>query len=374
MSDPSPTPRRLAFAAVLVLVAAALWTVRPRPSAPPPTPAPVAPPAPPRPLPVPPPVGPTVRPSSPVDAAPVVAPVAAVVDAGAAREVLRGTWGEGPGQFGRRPAIEGALEAPMSLAVGPDGEVVVLDQVNRRVQRFRDGRFVGRVPLPGESAQDLALTRDGRAVVLDRLGDPSVTVHDAAGRPSRPVPLAGGPIAEGGAVTGLFAEADGVYVEREHREVVRVADARGEPDPARPTLWGRPARDGVTLLRASLADRARGVVTVSAASRANGAMDWSSDVALDGAVLHLVLLDGDRAGRVYLGAVVGTWRAGTVDDPHVTVVRLDRAGRPEAALRIPANPEAEELFRPLVIDDAGVVYALTPSADGLAVVAYRFEG
>lgn len=260
----------------------------------------------------------------------------------------------------------------MAFSVTPDGDVAVLDQVNRRVQRFRDGRFVGSVALPNEAAQDVATTRDGRTVVLDRLGDPSVTLFDSAGRPTRTVPMVGGPIAEGGAVTGLFVEPDGVYVEREHRELVRVADARGEPDPARTTLWGRPTRDGSTLLRASIADRARGAVTVSAASRANGAMDWSSTVALDGAVLHLLLLDGDRRGRVYLGAVVGTYAAGGVTDPHVTVVRLDRAGTPEATLRLPAPPEADELFRPLVIDDDGVVYALAPGADGLAVVAYRF--
>lgn len=376
MSAPSPTTSRaLGLAAAIVVVALLVWLTRsgaPSPTTPTTTPAVDVPTR--RDAPPPPPVvvAPPPR-ATPVDAAVPLPPVSPLTTTtAAAREVLRGPWGSGPGQFGHRPANESSLEAPMSFAVTPDGDVTVLDQVNRRVQRFRDGRFVGSVALPNEAAQDVAATRDGRTVVLDRLGDPSVTLYDSAGRPTRTVPLVGGAITEGGAVTGLFVDADGVYVEREHRELVRLTDARGEPDPARTTLWGRPTRDGLSLLRASIADRARGAVTVSAASRANGAMDWSTTVALDGAVLHLVLLDGDRRGRVYLGAVVGVASAGSITDPHVTVVRLDRAGAPEATLRIPAPPEADELFRPLAINDDGHVFAMVPGPDGLSLVEYTF--
>lgn len=373
---PPPTPPRLRHVALpvaLSLAALAAWLTWPRKL--PPEPAPPRPAAPsvaPSPDAVPPPPpSPAPSPAAVADAPAASAPLAvAAPDAAAPRVVLRGPWGSGPGQFGRRVASEGAPEAPTSLSVDRSGDVAVLDQVNRRVQRFRDGRFVGSLPLPTEAAQDLATAADGRVAVLDRLGDPSVTLFDAAGRPSRAVPLVGGPITEGGAVTGLFAAADGLYVEREHRELVRLTDARGEPDPSRSTLWGRPGRDGATLLRAAIADRPRGMVTVSAASRATGAMDWSRTVTLDGMVLHLVLLDSDRRGRAYLGAVVGLERSGAVTDPHAIVVRFDRAGAPDATLRLPAPPEADELFRPMAIDDEGHVFALSPGPDGLSLVEY----
>lgn len=296
-------------------------------------------------------------------------PTADAARPGAPRVVLRGPWGSGPGQFGRSGG-EGAPEAPMSMAVTPDGDLVVLDQVNVRTQRFRDGRYAGASPVPGAAAQDLAMLRDGRAVTLDRLGDPAVTVYDAAGRVASRVPLVGRGIAEGGAVTALFADAEGIYVEREHREVVRVADAEGRPDPERPTMWGRPSRDGATLLRAALVDRLAGTVSVMAAARANGAMDWSRTVRLDGAVLNLVLLDGDRRGRVYLGALVATQRGEVLGDLHVALVRFTQAGEPDATLRVPMPPGAEEVFRQLVIDDDGHVFAMVPSGDGLEVVRY----
>ena len=75
---------------------------------------------------------------------------------------------------------------------------------------------------------------------------------------------------------------------------------------------------------------------------------------------------------MYLGAVVGVASAGSITDPHVTVVRLDRAGAPEATLRIPAPPEADELFRPLAINDDGHVFAMVPGPDGLSLVEYTF--
>jgi hypothetical protein len=375
---PPPTPPRLRHVALpvaLSLAALAAWLTWPRKLPPePPLPRPAVSSVAPSPDAAPT-SSPSLAPSAPAaaDVPPASAPlVVAAADAGAPRVVLRGPWGSGPGQFGRRVASEGSPEAPTSLSVDASGDVAVLDQVNRRVQRFRDGRFVGSLPLPSEAAQDLATSADGRVAVLDRLGAPSLTLFDAAGRPARTVPLVGGPIAEGGAVTGLFAAADGLYVEREHRELVRLTDARGEPDPARSTLWGRPGRDGATLLRAAIADRPRGMVTVSAASRATGAMDWSRTVALDGMVLHLVLLDGDRRGRAYLGAVVGRELSGAITDPHALVVRFDRAGAPDATLRLPAPPEADELFRPMAIDDEGHVFALSPGPDGLSLVEYSF--
>ena len=373
-SPPDPAPsslRRWLFAGALLAAIAVAWVPWPRRLAPPPpsharaavTTA-VAPPPPPA----------AVAPAPAVDV-PTVAPtvVAVSADAGAARTVLRGPWGNGPGQFGRRAASEGTPEAPNSLSLGARGDVAVLDQVNRRVQRFRDGAFVGSIALPTEAAQDVVTTAD-RTAVLDRLGDPSVTLFDAAGRPLRTVPLVGGAITEGGAVTGLFAAPDGLYAEREHRELVRLTDARGEPDPARTTLWGRPTRDGRSLLRAAITDRLRGVVTVSAAARATGAMDWSRAVTLDGLVLHLTLLDGDRRGRAYLGAVVARESAGSLVDAHTLVVRFDPTGAPDGTLRLPAPPEADELFRPLAIDDDGRVFALSPGPDGLALVEYTFPG
>ena len=287
--------------------------------------------------------------------------------------VVRGRWGTQPGEFGHTAPTEGNPEGPMAFAVAPDGSVAVLDTQNRRVQRFANGRFVSSFALATGAAQDLAVTPDGRLVSLDRLAAATVTLHGPDGTPAGSARLVGGPITEGGAVTAVFADAQGVYVEREHREVVRVLDASGREDPARPTLWGRPSRDGRQLLRAAIDDRMGGVVRVSVAARSNGAMDWSTAVPLGAPVLQLLMLDSDAAGRVYVAAETGTPTADGVRDAAVVAVRLDTTGAVTGTLSLPAPSGPEEVFRQMSVDDAGALYVMVMTPEGVEVRRDAFE-
>ena len=73
---------------------------------------------------------------------------------GQARVLARGSWGAGPGQFGRGQDTAGV--GPMSLALEADGSLQVLDQVNRRIVRLgSDGARRGSLPLSTETALDL---------------------------------------------------------------------------------------------------------------------------------------------------------------------------------------------------------------------------
>jgi hypothetical protein len=364
-SSPPPS-KRLAYVALAAVVVFVAWALlRREPSPPPEATAPVA-----------------EAPAPPVEAprppTPPTPPAPPRVDATAPREtasrtvVLRGPWGARPGEFGRTTESEGNPEGPMSFAVAPDGTVAVLDGRNRRIQRFVDGRPTAEIALDGEAAQDLAWTPSGALVSLDRLGASTLTVHPADGRTATNISLRGGPITEGGAVTGVFADAQGVYVEREHREVVRIADADGHEDTARPTLWGRPTRDGAQLLRAEITDRGRGVVRVSVAARENGAMDWSTEVSVENPVLYLAMLDSDARGRVYVAVETGVVTAESVRDAATFVARLDRAGAVDATMRLPALAGGDEVFRPMCVDAEGAVYVMDPTREGVEVARYTF--
>lgn len=288
--------------------------------------------------------------------------------------MVSGPWGSDPGGFGRTLGDESNPEGPMALSLAPDGSVLVVDQINRRIQRFSHGALVSSLGLPSATTQDVTVSRDGTVVSLDRLVAREVRVHFANGE-TRTAPVEVGPIREGGAVSAVFVDAEGVWVEREHQEVVRVANGAGDPSGEHTTLWGRPTRDGRHLLRAAIADRAAGVVRVSAASRDNGAMDWATPVTFGASVLQVLLLDADLAGRVYIGAEV----ARVIDGPtpifeevRVEVVRLDDAGAVVGTIRLPPLPGAQEVFRPLAIDDAGAVYMMVSGARGLEVRRWEF--
>ena len=89
--------------------------------------------------------------------------------------------------------------------VAPDGSVLVVDQVNRRIQRFSRGVMVSSLGLPSATTQDVAVSRDGTVVSLDRLVAREARVHFANGE-TRTAPVEVGPIREGGAVSGPHAE------------------------------------------------------------------------------------------------------------------------------------------------------------------------
>src|SRR5688572_24569503 len=125
------------------------------------------------------------------------APVLEAAPASKSEKVIDGAWGSGPGQFGRKIAEESNAEAPMSIVAGEGGELVVVDQVNLRVQRFRDGKMVSSISA-SETVQDVALGPAGKTVLLDRLADQKVQVFDADGKLINEAPIVGKGLKEGG--------------------------------------------------------------------------------------------------------------------------------------------------------------------------------
>ena len=303
----------------------------------------------------------------------------AILDGGAAHRqartlLVRGAWGSAPGQFGHRRDPESNPEGPMALAMGARGEAVVLDQINHRVQRFLDGKLTATLSTGGDTIQDLALAAGGRTVLLDRLADRTVQVYGADGKLETELTLVGPGVPEGGGVTGVFADDEGIYVEREHATLVRVADASGHPGD-RAELPGRPTRDGRLFITARLVNQAAGVVSVSAIDRASRTPAWSATIELGDGALHLVLLDSDRAGHVYLGADVGSESPTppfALSNERIVVARITSAGSPDGTLTLPAPTQPEETFRPITVDDDGGIVQLIDGPDGVQVVRYSF--
>jgi hypothetical protein len=284
-------------------------------------------------------------------------------------------FGDRDDQVGRRRGGEANLEGPMAIAAGPAGELLLLDQIHKRALRFRDGRRVGVLPLASETAQDLACAPGGRVATLDRVGTGELRVYDADGHVQRAEPLVGRGVAEAGAVTGVFADDQGVYVEVKHGLLVRLFRPDGQPDAERSSLAGRPTRDGRGLLEAAITDRRRGVVEVTERERQSGALRFRVPVALGAEVLHLLLLESDARGRVYLAADVGSVAAtppyGTSEE-RVVIVRLEANGARTGTLVAPPPSSEDEQMRPFTVDDQGDVFGMSASADDLVIARYRF--
>lgn len=264
----------------------------------------------------------------------------------------------------------------MSLFADGQGNLLILDQVNRRVQRFdRSGAQLPSIPIPTDTAQDLLLDGE-RLLVLDRLGpDPGVQALDLEGKKLFKLSVVGGSLREGGAISGLFADGEGLYVESGHDDLVRVADAESRPTELQQTVPGRPSRDGRLYLKAGIIDEAEGRVYVQAHDR-QLELAWETPLSLGRPMLHLVLLDSDKQGQVYLGAEVGREDPATfeIEELATLVVRLDPQGHLAGVLTLPpSTSDPAETFRPLAVDDEGRIYHMVPGSSGLKVTVYEFS-
>lgn len=287
--------------------------------------------------------------------------------------VAAGPWGSRLGEFGRRADPEAASEGPMSLAT--DGEdVLVVDQVNARVQRFRRGVAVSSFQI-GDTVHDLALTKDGRTITLDRLVDQEIQIYDARGQPKNSAPIVGPGLDEGGKSTGVFAENDGIYVEREHGTLVRVSDSEGNADGDRKELPGRPTRDGRLVVTAALVDAASGSLIVTAFDRTTFEPRWSRALSMEALILQVLMLDSDPSGKVYVAAATameGPEPNFELFDAKIRVVRLSAEGAIEGVIDLPPLSNGEDIFRPLTVGEDGAIYLMISSEKGVEIRRFTF--
>lgn len=291
-----------------------------------------------------------------------------------AEEIIKSAWGGASGQFGRKKEEEANSEAPMAILAGAAGEFAVVDQVNQRVQRFKDGKVTATIPTT-ETVQDIASAPGGKTVLLDRLSDQKIQVFDAEGKLINEAPITGKGLPAGGNATGVFADDDGIWVENDHGSLVRVADPNGNADEERPEIPGRPSRDGKMVVTAAIQDRAAGKFVLTAFERRTFEALWSTNVELPLPIMFLMALETDDFGFTYVAANVG--REASVEpfaiiDEQILVVRVSPAGQVTGMISLPVTATGDEMMRPLSVSADGSVYLMSPSEQGMAVNRYTF--
>lgn len=279
--------------------------------------------------------------------------------------LVRAAWGSAPGELGHIRGGEGSPEGPMSFAVGDDGRVIVLDQVNARVQIFDDGSPTI-VPLPRDTFDDLAPAGDG-LVVLDRLGAGTLLSLGLDGGVRDEVPLRGQGVDDPGDVTALRTEPDGTWVEVGHRDLVHLLDPDGRAAAARTFLTGRPHADGSgRLLQAAR-------VGPSAAEVRLGDGGPLARVDFELPLWHITALESTVDGRVFLGAEL-VLEAPTPPydllDHREEVVVLAGDGAELGRVPLRANEVPEQVMQRLRVAPDGSLYHLGFDDDGATVWRY----
>ena len=264
----------------------------------------------------------------------VLRPDARVVDA---------PWGDGIARAGLSGGPTSMRIGPSAFDVSRDGTVTLLDEVNKRVERWRDGSFLGSAALEvPAAADDLAVAGDGTMYVLDG--------RSAAGDT---------PLLRTFAPDGTLLRAR--HIAERTGSQLRI-EARGVVVHNEPSEQWMPATDGAAPL--ARAAQVRG----GTPGRVLG--DGSQLVVLRSGIAEI------RVARVAGGAIRTSWRV--LSATPLGEVQLAEVRGARVVLVVKAYSDTQDEFDVLVLDGRGLVERFAvPSdqwADAAPMAHFRLVG
>ena len=284
-----------------------------------------------------------------------------------AQVLLRASWGEATGQFGKRD--QASRPGPMSLTVGDDGRIYVLDQVNRRVQRFeQSGERLSSIPLPSNAIDDIVVVKDAiwalgwqaSKLELIQVDFDGAIVARGALHPSLTLP------------TGLFVRGSDIWLEVKHEWTYRVVENGRLTDPANlpPRVLGRPDRhrddDRLRLTAARVGSHQAAI----ASKAQSGALKTVFQVTTNAPIVQLLELTTDQNGDLFLALATGQQNSDGRWSSFQRMMVVKRASGATAVAML-APTMATDYFRPLAVAKDGTIYQLQTTEGG--VVIHRFR-
>lgn len=285
-------------------------------------------------------------------------------------DLVRVKAGSGPDSVGVATPPEANAEGPMSFAVGTNGEVSILDQVNRRIQIFKNGKRIRTIPIPGDTFIDMDLTPDGNIVLLDNTVKKSVYLIDANGRKLNILPLEGGQVPYAPSVTEIQVvpggKHPGIWVCVGDASV-RIASLDGKTSD-RIRVPGKFSLNGRRLLRASKIGDATAAVHRSKEDRLD---EWEPErtIFFDRYIDHLLGPWTDTNGNIYLGAFL----TDNAEGSNVVVV-LTPEGKEWGRVELFVQKTPHEIQRSIRVSPDGHILQMSLDDPGLFVRRYEPVG
>jgi hypothetical protein len=286
--------------------------------------------------------------------------------------VLRLPWGAMGATLGRLDGLESAAEGPMSFAALAGGEMLVLDQVNRRVARFdAKGTLIAATPLVAGTFQELEPWQDDTFILLDRLVRQSIMIVDRGGQVLGEEPIVGRGIPEGGLVSAMMVESDGIWLEVGHASRVRVLDEQLRPAP-REIRRGRPFSSAQNLVAAL---DGPGGAELWLEDDQNGSVSAKAKVGSTHAIARIIWAEIDASSHVH--AMFHQLEFDPVDHARVTFeqvlgVRYDPWLREVGRFASPHVIRDWEQFREFRVEPDGTIYQMAFDTGGVTFLRWRW--
>ncbi|MCB9865062.1 MAG: hypothetical protein H6816_00270 [Phycisphaerales bacterium] len=279
--------------------------------------------------------------------------------------VVRGPWGDAPGQFGKND--EASRPGPMDfVAIG--GRLYVLDPVNARVQVFRnDGSFERQVAIGTHTADFLAVERNGDMVVMDAFVKRQIIVFSTDGKPHT---RCGIPAAIQ-LPSAIFLDGERILIEDRHDRVFELAlPTGGRADTASTVraFAGRPDAAGTGVRHARKANGH----DVALHAPLSPSADDPITLRFPREVQSIVALESDDSGRSYLAVTCPT--AGSADEwrTDIVVIVIASDGTVVSTLQMP-NHYVTDHYRKLAVSESGDIIQMQTTEDEVRFVRWTVQ-
>ena len=287
--------------------------------------------------------------------------------------VLKLPWGSGSLNAGKYEGDEASPQGPMSFFISPSMEIYILDQVNRRILKIHLIKGTSSViPINSDTYEDIAVIPDGRIILLDRLVRRAIVVVDEKGKEILSQPVEGEGIPEGGGITAMFLQKDGLYLEYNHEYSVKVLNSKLLPC-TRKRISGRPSsQNGRSLL--TFKDDS-GMVKVKLLDAVSGNDKIQKSFSFGSDLYRIVWLEDDKKGMIHL--VVHLLKEGSMSglppEEKVLALKLNSQLEKIGSFESPYTITVLEQFKEFQIMDSGEVYQMAFTPEGVILLKWRYE-
>lgn len=287
--------------------------------------------------------------------------------------ILELPWGSGGWNAGKKEAGESAPEGPMSFALSPAGDIYILDQVNFRVLKFySDGMPASQIPISAAAFQDIEVSGSGKIILLDRLVGSCVVVMEPDGKEVSSWPVTGAGIAEGGGVTAMFLDKDGLWLEYNHGYMVRVLDDSLKAC-HRSVVPGRKLKTGSSVVAAAV--EKPGKARVWTVHPGTGSKLGEKLFSFGQDVYRIAWIETDGSGAIHCMFHLVEWFDAANRTPpleKVVVVKLDKNLKQKASFSSPYTIRAWEQFREFRVTGEGDVVQMAFTNGGVRLLRWRY--
>lgn len=280
--------------------------------------------------------------------------------------VLQGGWGSDVNQFGSSIPTEGERQGPAVFTLDKQENIYVLDQLNKRIQKFSDkGQFLSEIKLPTATADDLTIDTNGDIFVLDQFGKRQIYKLDSKGNVINTLPI--GPEADN--ITNISAENGNLFLETGHDKVLQLIKGDQSFDTkSAPTVPGRKIKGLPEFVKAKFDQK----ISVDVINLEN-APSLKTEIESARTIEYIVSLDTDQNGNIYVGGYIfDQAQDHKVNAAQFAVIAFDQKGNYIGEVDM---PEAQYLFtkRPIVVSDSGNIYQMQTTKDRFEIVKWTLD-